>query len=170
MKRQTTDYPGFTLIELLLYLAVAAVILLSASVFLSLILQSRIKNQIVAEVDQQGLEAMHIITKTVRNSNSVITPIVGGAGPSLTLTVPVSAKSPTVFDSSGGALRIIEGANGAVALTNNRVIINNLSFTNLSGTSSKDIIRVQFILTHINSGNRNEYDYQKTFYGSAERR
>ncbi|MFA6594387.1 MAG: prepilin-type N-terminal cleavage/methylation domain-containing protein [Candidatus Buchananbacteria bacterium] len=170
MKRQTINYSGFTLIELLLYLAVAAVILLSASVFLSLILQSRIKNQTVSEVDQQGLEAIHIITKIIRNSSGVTAPIVGSAGSSLILTVPVSAKSPTVFDSSGGALRIIEGANGAVALTNNRVIINNLSFTNLSGTSTKDIIRVQFILSHINPGNRNEYDYQKTFYSSAERR
>ncbi|MFA5125034.1 MAG: prepilin-type N-terminal cleavage/methylation domain-containing protein [Patescibacteria group bacterium] len=170
MKPRITNRQGFTLIELLLYLAIASVILLSVSVFLSLILQSRVKNQTIAEVEQQGLEAMHAITQTIRNSSSVTVPIVGGSSVTLILAVPLPEKSPTVFDLSGGALRIIEGANGAVVLTNNRVTISNLSFTNLSSTSSKDIIRVQFILKHLNPGSRNEYDYQKKFYGSAERR
>ena len=44
---------GFTLIEILLYTSLAGAILLSVSIFWTLLLQVRIKNQTMGEVEEQ---------------------------------------------------------------------------------------------------------------------
>lgn len=82
--------------------------MLVISVFLSTLLESRIKNQTIAEVEQQGIQVMQIMSQTIRNSNSVTLPTIGTNGSSLTLTVPVGSKNPTVFDLASGVIRIQE--------------------------------------------------------------
>ena len=54
---------GFTLIELLLYITISSVMLLAISVFLSALLQSKVKNQTIAEVEGQGIQVMQMITQ-----------------------------------------------------------------------------------------------------------
>lgn len=158
---------GFTLIELLLYISISAIILLVISVFLSSLLQSRIKNQTIAEVEQQGLQVMQLITQTARNTEAIISPAQGASASSLTLDVVTAASDPTVFDLSSGAIRITEGAGGAMALTNSRVTASGLIFQNLSRANTPGTVRIQFTLTHMNSEGRNEYSFTKTFIGSA---
>jgi prepilin-type N-terminal cleavage/methylation domain-containing protein len=158
---------GFTLIELLLYISIASVILLATSVFLSLLLQARIKNQTVAEVEQQGLQVMQLVTQTARNAEAITAPVPSVSASALTLNVITVASDPTVFDLSGGAVRVTEGVGSAVALTNPRVIASGLSFTNLSRAGTPGTVRVQFTLTHANPEGKNEYAFSKTFIGSA---
>lgn len=137
---------GFTLIELLLYICIVGIIILSVLGFLSLTMQSRVKNQTISEVEQQGLQVMQLITQTGRNADSV--------------------NFTTAFDLSGGVIRV-NGGSGPVALTNSRVTASGLSFQNLSRTGTPGTIRVQFTLTHVNPSGRNEYTFNKTFYDSA---
>lgn len=158
---------GFTLIELLLYVAISAVILLAVSFFLQTLLESRIKNQTIAEVEQQGLQAMQMITQTTRNAEAIILPAQGASASSLTLDVLTGASDPTVFDLSSGIIRIAEGADPPVALTNSRVTTSAITFQNLSHAGTPGIIRIQFTLMHINPEGRNEYNFSKTFIGSA---
>ncbi len=172
MKLQTNNYKlqtnsGLTLIELLLYVAISSVLLLVISFFLFTLLQSRIKNQTIAEVEQQGLQVVQVITQTARNATGINTPGDGTSGSSLSLGVIAGVNDPSVFDSSGGVIRIKEGAGSAVALTNSRVSVSSLTFQNLSRNNTLGTIRVQFTLTHINSAGRNEYSFSKTFTGSA---
>lgn len=164
------DQSGFTLIELLLYVSIVGAVIFSVSGLLSLLMQSRVKNQSVAEVEQQGIEVMQLVTQTVRNATAVNSPAIGTSATSLSINVPVSANSPTIFDLSGGVLRITEGTGSPIALTNSRVTASGLSFFNLSRAGTKGIIRTQFTLTHINPLGRNEYDYNKAFYGTASLR
>lgn len=158
---------GFTLIELLLYVAVASVMLLVISVFLSSLLQSRIKNQTIAEVEQQGLAAMQLITQAARNAEAITSPAQGASASSLTLDVITAANDPTILDLDNGVIRIKEGAGSTVALTNSRVTASALTFQNLSRTGTPGTIRIQFTLTHTNPAGRNEYSFTKTFIGSA---
>ncbi len=137
---------GFTLVELLLYVSIIGAIVLSVAGFLSLLMQSRVKNQTISEVEQQGIQVMQIITQTGRNAGSI--------------------NFTTAFDLSGGVIRINDGS-GPVALTNSRVTASGLTFQNLSRAGTPGTIRIQFTLTHINPSGRNEYDYNKTFYGTA---
>lgn len=161
---------GFTLLELLLYIATSAAMLLIISGFLSVLLRARIKNQTMAEVEGQGQAVMQIITQTARNSSSINTPAQGASAASISFGTYTPANNPTVFDVVDGVLRIKEGAGAAVALTNSRVSVSGVSFQNLSRTGSPGTVRVQFTLTRINLGGRNEYEYAKTFTGSASLR
>ncbi|MBI4713620.1 hypothetical protein HY771_00310 [Candidatus Uhrbacteria bacterium] len=158
---------GFTLLELLLYVGISSIILLSISVFLFSLIESRTKNQVIAEVEQQGAQVMQTIEQTARNAEAINSPTIGANASTLSLDVVTGGYDPTVFDLSSGVIRITEGAGSAVSLTNSRVTATSLTFYNLSRTSTPGIIRVQFTLTHINLEGRNEYTYSKTFVGSA---
>lgn len=151
---------GFTLIELLLYISIAAIIVFTTASLLQLTLQSRIKNQTIAEVEQEGAQVMQLITQTVRNATAISSPTIGASGTSLSVDT-------TVFDLSSGAVRIKEGVAAAVNLTSSKVTASNLNFQNLSRAGTPNTIRVSFTITYINSSGRNEYDFTKTFYGSA---
>jgi|SRR3989344_5203331 len=161
---------GFTLIELLLYIGLSAGMLLAISIFLSVILQSRVDNQVVSEVEQQGWQVMNVITQTVRNSDVINSPALGGSGLQLSLNVPNVSLSSTVFSLSGASILITEGSNSPVNLTSSRIEASNLNFDNLSIISTPGTIRISFTLKHINPENKKEYDYIKTFYGSASLR
>ncbi|MBI5356236.1 type II secretion system protein [Candidatus Collierbacteria bacterium] len=136
------NHKGFTLIELLLYVSIVGAIIFSVAGFLSLLMQSRVKNQTIAEVEQQGATVIQIITQTGRNAADV--------------------NFTAAFDLSGGTIR-----QDAIPLTNSRVIASGLTFTNLSRTGTPGTVRIQFTLTHVNPSGRNEYDFNKTFYGTA---
>ncbi len=170
---QATNYKlqarkGFTLIELLLYVGIVAAIVFSIAGFLSLLMQSRVKNQTIAEVEQQGVHVMQLITQTVRNADSINSPAQGEGDDVLSLQVFDSTKSPTVFEIVDNAFTIKEGTAARVSITSSRVIASNpLLFQNLSRTGTPGTIRIQFTLTHVNPSGRNEYNYTKTFYGTA---
>lgn len=165
--QRSNVHRGFTLIELLLYVGIAGVVILSVSVLLSLVLSTRVKSQAIAEVEQQGTQVLQIFGQTARNASSVTSPTIGTSASSLTIVVPTSSLSPTVFDLSTGAIRIKEGATSDIVLTNTRVTASNLTFSNLSRSGTPGTVRIQFTLTHINPENRQEYNFSKTFYGSA---
>lgn len=161
---------GFTLIELLLYISLASIILIITSLFLSTLLESRIKNQSIAEVEQQGAQVMHLITQTLRNAEAVNSPLPGANSSTLSIDVINAASDPTIFDLSTDAIRITEGAEAAISLTNNLVTASNLDFTNLSRSGTPGAVHITFTLTHVNPSGRNEFAFSRTFYGSASLR
>ncbi|MFA5047433.1 MAG: prepilin-type N-terminal cleavage/methylation domain-containing protein [Patescibacteria group bacterium] len=165
--RRGFNQSGFTLIELLLYVVLAGVMLLSISVFFSLSLSVRTKTESVVEVEQQGTLAMKYMTQIIRNASNITTPIIGATSSSLTIAVPVGTKSPTIFDAASGTLRIKEGNSNYVRLTDSRVSVTNLIFSNLTGGDAKGIIRIQFTLGRQNSSSTNEYQYIQNFFGTA---
>ncbi len=164
------DNRGFTLVELLLYVGLLSMVIFSAALFLSLILQSRMKNQVVAEVEQQGVLAVMRIMQVVRNSTLINTPAVGSSGSTLSVNLPQAALSPTVFVLSGGTITMTEGVGTAVSLTNNLVSVTGLIFSNVSRASTPGTVRIQFTISYINNSGRNEFDYSKTFDSDASLR
>lgn len=158
---------GFTLVELLLYVAISSIVLLVASLFMATLLESQVKNQTIAEVNQQGIQVMQNITQTVRNSNVISTPATGASNTSLSINTSLSSTTPTIFDLSGGVIRVKEGVNTVIPLTNNKVIASNLTFFNLSRTGTPGVVKVSFTLSAVNNSNRNEYSFTETFTDSA---
>lgn len=161
---------GFTLVELLLYLGLAAVMLLAISVFLAMMLASRVKNQTVAEVQQQGSQVINLITAAIRNAEAVNAPALGAASSVLSLDAFGSINDPTVFDLASGVLQIKEGSGAVVPLTSARLTASALNFQNLSRSGTPGNIRIQFTLSYVNPAGKNEYDYSKTFYASGSLR
>lgn len=168
--KKITIQQGFTLVELLLYVSIAAVLLLSVSIFISILLQARIKNQTVIEVEAQGMQAMQIITQTIRNAENINSPATSTSDSSLSLAFSSSTINPTIFALLANALYITEGNGSPTALTNSHVNISGLSFYNLSRQNTPGVIRIQFTISYINPSGRNEYDYGKIFYATASLR
>jgi type II secretory pathway pseudopilin PulG len=158
---------GFTLIELLIYVGLCSVLLFTISMFLSLLLQARIKNQAIAEVDGQGLYVMRMITQAARNADTVTSPLLGMASSTLVLRMSATSTSSTVFDSTSGTIRMSEGASPPIPLTNARVTVSGLSFQNAARLGTSGAIRVRFTLSSKNPGGQNEFKYQQVFVGSA---
>ncbi len=161
---------GFTLIELLLYIGISATLLLIISLFLGQLISARIKNQTIAEVDQQGMQVMQLMTQVIRNAKGINAPLPGVSAPSVMLDVAPVAANPTNFDLISGMIQVTEGLGPPVALTNARVIASALTFENLSRAGTPGVISTVFTLTHINPEGRAEYAYEKTFYGTASLR
>ncbi|OGC71464.1 hypothetical protein A3J33_02365 [candidate division WWE3 bacterium RIFCSPLOWO2_02_FULL_53_10] len=152
---------GFTLIELLLYLGIATLIISTVSIFIYLNLQARVRSQVVAEVEQQGMQIMQIISQATRNAQTVNFPNQGDTDVYLDIKVP-APDNPTVFDLSGGAIRIKEGTGSATPLTSSRVIASSLTFHNM-----QKAVKIQFTLTYSSSSTQATYVFSKIFYGSA---
>lgn len=161
---------GFTLIELLLYVSIISVMLLVFSQFLSLLFQSRIKNQAILEVESQGTQIVTQISQIIRSADNINSPSAGSTASSASIDVYNASKDPTLFDLSSGTIRIKEGAGSYISLNNSKVTASSLTFKNLSRTGTPGIMTFQFTLTFLNPSLRNEYDYSKTYYGSASLR
>lgn len=158
---------GFTLIELILYLFISATVLLVVLSLLSLIIQGRVKNKSITEVEQQGQEIMGRIAQNVRNADGVAVPAPGETSSELELSMPDPARDPLIFDVQNGTIRMTEGDNDPLPLSNSRVTISDLTFTDMSPDHTPPSIQIEFILSHQNPEDREEYRYEKEFIGSA---
>lgn len=158
------------MIELLLYVALSATLITVISSFLATVVESRVRGQAAAEVEQQGLQVAQLVAHAIRNAQGINAPSRGTTGASLSLDVVDGASDPTVVDLSGGVLRMTEGSSVAVPLTNSWVMASNLAVANLTATGTPGSIRVQFTLTHANPSGRPEYRYEQTFTSAASLR
>lgn len=158
---------GFTILELLLYIGIVSIMIMAISGFIQMIFFARVKNQTIAEVEQQGMQVTQAITQAVRNASAINSPVVGASGSTLSIATYSGAKNPTLFDLSGSILQTKEGAGAYIPLTSSRVLVSGLSFRNLSLAGTPGTVQVQFTVTHVNAGNKNEFNYSKTFYATA---
>jgi type II secretory pathway component PulJ len=161
---------GFTLIELLLYVSLSSVLVFSVFMFVSSALASRVKNQAIAEVEQQGIQVMQTITQALRNADSINSPLPQASAAFLSINTQNPSLNPTILEISGNSLRVVEGAALPQILTNNRVVASGFTVTNYSRANTPGIVRVQFTLSHLNPEGRNELNCSKTFIGSASLR
>lgn len=158
---------GFTLLELVLSIALISLLVGVVSIFFVTMTRAQTKNQTILEVEEQGIAAMQMITQTIRNAASINTPASGLSAASLSLAVSDTAKNPTIFDISETTLRIKEGSTSPIPLINSRIVISELTFQNLSAPGTSGTVRATFTLSYVNPNNTSEYDYSKTFIGSA---
>ena len=168
MKKMFHNQKGFTLIEMVLYVSVCSIILLSLSTFLTFLLGARVRSQAITEVNQQGFQVMYQLTQTIRNGRSIQVPSIGTSSSTLSITTANPILNPTIFTVSSSTFTIKEGSTASIPLTNSRVRVSNLTFDNVSSLSSTDrVIRISFIIDYVNTSNKTEYSYTKTFTGSA---
>lgn len=161
---------GFTLLELLLYLGISSIIILATSALVQVIFEARIKAQTVTEVEQQGQQAMQLMTQILRNGNGLTTPASGASSASLTATVPTGTLSPTVMDLSGGQIRIKEGTGAATPITNSKVSVTGLTFKDLGPSTSTSSVQIKFTISYLNNSGKNEYSYSKNYETAASLR
>ena len=169
IKNKIKNEKGFSLIETIIYIAIFSMIVTTFVSFSSSMTRVRLHNQMVLEVNDQGQNTMKIITQTIRNASAVNSLAMGNTDSSLNLTTFTPATSPTIFSESSGVLYIKEGSSSQIALTNNKVVISNLAFSNFSHSNTGDIIKISFTLSSLTSGGLGG-SYAFTFNGSAQLR
>jgi len=167
---QLNPRKGFTLVELLVYISLVSMMLLAVASFAKIILQARVRNQVISEVEQQGVQVIQIISQTIRNAENITAPASGGGTGGLTLNVISVSQNPTVFSLDSDIIKIKEGSTSQINLTNSKVIASDLIFQNLSRTDTPGIIKYSFVLDYDNQSDKPEYNYLKTFYSSASLR
>ena len=155
---------GFTIIELLLYSAISAAMIASISIILSTLLDIRIKNQSIAEVEQQGQILMSSLTKAIRNADTVNDLPQGATEAVLSIT---ANGVNTVYSSENGRMMVSINGGGAIPLTNSKVEITNLRFSNYARPGTNGLFRIEFTISRLNpvGGARNAFE--RTFIGSA---
>lgn len=159
---------GYTLIELLLYIIILSSLLVPLTMFFGMTTEARVKSQSISEVNDQAIAAMDYMTQTIRNATSITAPAAAASGASLTLVVPTGSLSPTIFSLNGSALQVKEGTGANIPLTSSDVQVANLTFKNLTRSGTSGAVQIGFTVSRANGGNRNEFDYQKTFTSTAE--
>lgn len=161
---------GFTLIELILYIAIMGLTITSIFYFLSMVLNAKVKNQTVIEVEQQGESVILEMAQAIRNATSINYPTFGTSSSTISLVMASSTKNPTIFKLSSSTLQIIEGTSSAINLTNNLVAVTGLTFKNLGTSSGTDSIQMKLNINYINLRGTNDYQYSQNFTGSASKR
>jgi Tfp pilus assembly protein FimT len=154
---------GISLAETIIYVAIFSIFVIGLAQFSTTLSNTRLHTQGVLEVNDQGSQAIKLITQTLRNGSSINSPTIGNSGSSLSIDTGVGATNPTVFSEIGGVLYINEGGGGNVALTNNKVVVSNLTFSNFSRTSTPNIIKISFTITSTNARD----PYSVNFDGSG---
>ncbi|MFH1661924.1 MAG: hypothetical protein ABIA02_02415 [Candidatus Falkowbacteria bacterium] len=90
----------------------------------------------------------------------------------LSLSMADASKNPTIINltADNGQIQIKEGSTDEVLITSNEVKITNLVFTDLTGTSDKENIRVQITVEFNNLGTDIDYDYSQSLQTSISLR
>ncbi|MBD3300460.1 MAG: hypothetical protein GF347_03855 [Candidatus Moranbacteria bacterium] len=167
MIRKTKNNKGFTLVEMMLYVVLAATVIASTVILLQEVLESRIKNQVVNEIEGQGSQLVWLLSHEIMSADALNNPQPADISASLELASTEAAENPTIIDLDGDTIRITEGADAPVSLTSSKIAASNLNFQNLSNDETVGVVRFEFTLTYFNPGSRSEYNYSKTFSGSA---
>lgn len=136
---------GATIIELLLYMSILSFFLIALVLFALNIIQGGSKSNNESHTYADARYLSERIKYEIRNASDIQTAnsnfgvnLATTAGSKLTLTA-ASPNNPTVIDVSSGRARIALGATSAVELNSNMVNVTDLTFTNYSGTNTKNI-------------------------------
>lgn len=158
---------GFTLIEFLIYIGIVAIVLLSANAIALNVIFGKVKLSTIEEVNQNARFSMVKIASTISNAETINNPATSTQAASLSLKMADTAKDPTVFDVSGGILRIQEGTGAAVNLISDEVTVADIQFFNISYLDTPGTVRIQMTIKASTTSTRQEYIFEKTFYTTA---
>lgn len=149
---------GFTLIELIIYIGIVTGILLVAFNFGLEIIYGNVKSQAIREVQQNSRLAIEKINESILGASSINSPTPGNSSNSLSLTMQGLSLDPTIFEVVDNKLKITQGEDGPYELTNDRVKVTSLQFTNVSYEEAPGTIRVQISIEHVNPNNLSQYE------------
>ena len=162
---------AFTLIELILYMALLSIFIGGAVLFAWDIIYGRVKTSAHQEVSENIRLASQRLIHEIRNAEDINS----FSAAAISLAMADTNRNPTVFDISGGRLRIGYGSSGNCPstspcnLTSNKVTVSTLSFEDLSTVDdlSKNI-RFTITLERNNPNNRKEWEKSETLTTTVE--
>jgi len=148
---------GFSLIELLLYVAIVCIIVSAIVGFGSWAIQLGTRTKVNSEVTNNTRLALDTMTYEIKKSHSVYTPTsIFNANPGqlsleqLNATTTESSSFIDFFICDQALCLKREGAS-AIAITNSKVRVTNLTFKQLSNSSSSPSIQIIMSVSSLSS-------------------
>jgi Tfp pilus assembly protein PilW len=158
---------GFTLIEVIIYTGIVGLAITAFVSFALSVSGSRNKTYVTQEVQSNARTAMDIMAQRLRMATFVnTTSSTFGSDPGvLSLVMASSTISPTIIDltADDGLLQIKEGAASAISIVSDEVKITNLTFTNLTASSTRESIRIQMTMEYNNTSGDKEFNFSKSY-------
>lgn len=160
---------GFTLIELIIYVALISIFSLVFVNFVFDVISTAEKARVRQELQQNARFALDRMLQEIRSAQSINTgSSTFGTSPGvLSVSTATPGTNPTIFDVSGGVLRVKLGAASAVPITDSKYVVTNLVFDDLSVSNKTVNVRVSLTLAHPNPTNTDTYAAQVTLTGAA---
>lgn len=155
---------GFTLLEFLLYIGLVGIILTVSGAIGLNVLFGKAKLMTIEEVSQNARFVMEKISLDIRNAEIIDTPSQGETSSVLTLQ---KSNGNIEYELVSGVLSRKEGNGSYLDLTSSEVTVTNLAFSNISYSDTPGTVRVQMTMKLVNPENRQEYNFEKTFYTTA---
>jgi type II secretory pathway pseudopilin PulG len=157
---------AFTLVETLIYIAIIGGAVTAFVNFSISVSNSRNKTYVVQEVQANARTALDIVGQNIRGATGVNTASsTFGSNPgALYLTMASTTLNPTIFDINDGVLQMTESTSSPVvtSIVSDEVRITNLIFTNLTGSSTRENIRVEMTMEYNNPSGAKEFEYEQS--------
>jgi len=133
---------GFTLIEVIIYIALLSIVLVfMMSIFQEMIfLKAKVNDK--AEILDNAQFSMNKIVTYLRATDTLNSPQFSQTVNTLSIDTEVPSESPLLIYAENNVLKLKKGSADPVELTNDRVVVNALSFTNNKYGEQEDIIQV----------------------------
>ena len=167
-QRKSASISGFTLIEMIIYVAIIGGVIASFVSYSLSIGESRNKSYVAQEVHANSRLALDVVTNSIRSANGInVGASTFDADPGiLSLSMANLTLNPTIIDLSAddGILRITQGANAPIEITNPNVKVTNLIFENLTSTGGKASIGIDLTIDYANSAGDKGFEYHQDLH------
>ena len=137
---------AFSLIEAILYIGIISIILSVLAVFFreEIFLNAKINDQI--EMTNNGQFALNKIIWYLQNAESINYPLPGENGNELSINMVAIAVNPVIFSIENNVLKIKQGTDEALPLTNVRIKAKQIVFSNFAFSSQEGVIQIVLTL------------------------
>lgn len=149
---------GFTLLEMVIFSAILATSFIAFVTILITVLNVQVRQQAVAEVNQQSQFLLQTVQSLVEES-SLVEMTENVATTTMRLRMSVSSTDPTRVFASGTQMFIQQSSTAPQALTSSRVTISNLSFVKRANPPGHDSVALSFT-TAYNTSNTKQFFQQ----------
>ncbi len=149
---------GFSLIEILVYMAIFAVVFLAISSFLIWIIKGNIKNKVMREVLDNGRRAMEMMTYEIKEAKGVYSSTTILNQLSLEIKKYLAEGEYTSyidFYICDKQICLKKESQDSIAITSDRVEVDNLSFTLIGEKQSS--VQINLKISFKNPTDRPEY-------------
>jgi len=137
---------GVTLIELLIFLSLLAVVGGSVVFFLFITSEDRIRQDVRASVEQEGVQLFQGVTSRVERAERIILPPRLATGSILVLQMEVRMEDPTIIAVQSGILLLIQGTRERV-LNSSGITVTQLRVRNTSASLERPSSTIAFTVS-----------------------
>jgi hypothetical protein len=124
---------GFTFVEIILYIALISIVFGSLNSIGLITVREQQKSSVISEVGASGRFVSERIKREIRGAKGINSV----TSSSISLQSFDASRDPTVIDMSAGVVRIKLGSGSTIALHPTNLVVNDLTFTNVTSSDAK---------------------------------